>query len=214
MSLPKLLATRLSVVWWAVLPVAAQTWVADNGNGTFTNPLFFDEFSDPDLIRVGSDFHLTGTRCTACLAFLCSTRATWSIGPFSATRSTNWISGLFSTGRREKRIRPGHLGVLSPVPQGHVLYLQQGQRTDHAVVPGHGPQRSLDEDTGERSLHDLSVLFDDGFMWSSATAASGLRNCLRILQTPFHFVEISRAVTRCSYGDRILFPASVRDGRV
>ena len=41
--------------------VLAQSWSADNGNGTFTNPLFFDEFSDPDLIRVGEDFYLTGT---------------------------------------------------------------------------------------------------------------------------------------------------------
>src|SRR5579883_2939578 len=40
---------------------AGQTWRADNGNGTFTNPLFFDEFSDPDLIRVGAEFYLTGT---------------------------------------------------------------------------------------------------------------------------------------------------------
>lgn len=24
-----------------------QTWTADNGNGTFTNPLFYEEFSDP-----------------------------------------------------------------------------------------------------------------------------------------------------------------------
>ncbi|MGC4044651.1 MAG: glycoside hydrolase 43 family protein [Armatimonas sp.] len=38
-----------------------QTWTADNGNGTFSNPLFYDEFSDPDLIRVGRDFYLTGT---------------------------------------------------------------------------------------------------------------------------------------------------------
>jgi xylan 1,4-beta-xylosidase len=37
------------------------TWTPDNGNGTFTNPLFYDEFSDPDLIRVGNDFYLTGT---------------------------------------------------------------------------------------------------------------------------------------------------------
>ena len=37
------------------------TWIADNGNGTFTNPLFYDEFSDPDLIRVGDDYYLTGT---------------------------------------------------------------------------------------------------------------------------------------------------------
>jgi len=36
-------------------------WIADNGNGTFSNPLFYDEFSDPDLIRVGADFYLTGT---------------------------------------------------------------------------------------------------------------------------------------------------------
>ena len=37
---------------------ATETWSADNGNGTFTNPLFYDEFSDPDIIRVGSDFYL------------------------------------------------------------------------------------------------------------------------------------------------------------
>lgn len=39
----------------------SQTWSPDNGNGTFTNPLFYDEFSDPDIIRVGDDFYLTGT---------------------------------------------------------------------------------------------------------------------------------------------------------
>jgi len=47
----------------APTPPAApeRTWLADNGNGTFTNPLFYDEFSDPDMIRVGQDFYLTGT---------------------------------------------------------------------------------------------------------------------------------------------------------
>ncbi len=40
---------------------SASTWTADNGNGTYTNPLFYDEFSDPDVIRVGSDFYLAGT---------------------------------------------------------------------------------------------------------------------------------------------------------
>jgi len=45
------------------LPVQAQTtsWTADNGNGTFTNPLFYDEFSDPDILRVGDDYYLAGT---------------------------------------------------------------------------------------------------------------------------------------------------------
>ena len=40
---------------------AQQSWTADNGNGTFTNPLFYDEFSDPDIIRVGDDYYLAGT---------------------------------------------------------------------------------------------------------------------------------------------------------
>ncbi|MBQ2522728.1 MAG: family 43 glycosylhydrolase, partial [Prevotella sp.] len=38
-----------------------KSWTADNGNGTFTNPLFYDEFSDPDVIRVGNDYYLAGT---------------------------------------------------------------------------------------------------------------------------------------------------------
>ena len=38
-----------------------NTWTADNGNGTFTNPLFYDEFSDPDILRVGDDYYLAGT---------------------------------------------------------------------------------------------------------------------------------------------------------
>src|ERR1700731_2681301 len=38
-----------------------RSWAADNGNGTYSNPLFYDEFSDPDMIRVGSDYYLTGT---------------------------------------------------------------------------------------------------------------------------------------------------------
>ena len=47
----------------AVMPLQAQkaSWTADNGNGTFTNPLFYDEFSDPDILRVGDDYYLAGT---------------------------------------------------------------------------------------------------------------------------------------------------------
>ncbi|MBQ8456974.1 MAG: glycoside hydrolase 43 family protein [Prevotella sp.] len=43
------------------LPSSAQSWTADNGNGTFTNPLFYDEFSDPDILRVDDDYYLAGT---------------------------------------------------------------------------------------------------------------------------------------------------------
>ncbi len=45
------------------LSVLAQqkSWTADNGNGTYTNPFFYDEFSDPDILRVGDDYYLAGT---------------------------------------------------------------------------------------------------------------------------------------------------------
>jgi beta-xylosidase len=46
----------------SILPVAAQRhWTADNGNGTYSNPLFYGEFEDPDIIRVGDDYYLVGT---------------------------------------------------------------------------------------------------------------------------------------------------------
>ena len=40
---------------------ATQHWTADNGNGTYSNPLFYGEFEDPDPIRVGNDYYLAGT---------------------------------------------------------------------------------------------------------------------------------------------------------
>lgn len=55
----------LSLLFLSVIGgnIFAQTksWTADNGNGTFTNPLLYDEFSDPDVIRVGDDYYLAGT---------------------------------------------------------------------------------------------------------------------------------------------------------
>ena len=39
----------------------AQSWTADNGNGTYSNPLFYEEFEDPDVIRVGNDYYLADT---------------------------------------------------------------------------------------------------------------------------------------------------------
>lgn len=40
---------------------AAKHWTADNGNGTYSNPLFYEEFEDPDIIRVGDTYYLAGT---------------------------------------------------------------------------------------------------------------------------------------------------------
>lgn len=47
--------------------VAAQSraWVADNGDGTYKNPVLHADYSDPDAVRVGDDYYLTSSSFNA-----------------------------------------------------------------------------------------------------------------------------------------------------
>ena len=40
---------------------AQQVWAPDNGDGTFTNPLMWGDWPDPDVIRVGDEFYMVST---------------------------------------------------------------------------------------------------------------------------------------------------------
>ncbi len=49
-----------------LLTVSAQnsvskTWVADQGNGTYKNPVLYADYSDPDICRVGDDYYMTAS---------------------------------------------------------------------------------------------------------------------------------------------------------
>lgn len=39
----------------------SKVWVADNGDGTYKNPILHADYSDPDAIRVGDDFYMTAS---------------------------------------------------------------------------------------------------------------------------------------------------------
>jgi beta-xylosidase len=39
----------------------SKVWKADNGNGTYKNPVLYADYSDPDAIRVGDDFFLVAS---------------------------------------------------------------------------------------------------------------------------------------------------------
>ena len=39
----------------------AAVWQSDNGDGTFTNPVLYADYPDPDIIRVGEDFYMVST---------------------------------------------------------------------------------------------------------------------------------------------------------
>ena len=60
--------TLMSLCLLLALPLAAQqknyvseVWVADQGNGTYKNPVLYADYSDPDVCRVGDDFYLTSS---------------------------------------------------------------------------------------------------------------------------------------------------------
>lgn len=138
------------------------TWTADNGNGTFTNPLFYDEFSDPDMIRVGDDYYLTGT-----------TMHTMPGLPVLHSRDlVNWTLLSYAEDRLdlgpEFRLEDGKnaygRGFWAPCLRYHrdTFYI-------FSNVNGHGTQIYAAADpagpwkhrTMNARLHDLTVLFDN-----------------------------------------------------
>ena len=40
---------------------SARGWQSDNGDGTYTNPVLYADYSDPDITRVGSDFYMVSS---------------------------------------------------------------------------------------------------------------------------------------------------------
>ncbi|MDE0947243.1 MAG: glycoside hydrolase 43 family protein [Sphingobium sp.] len=45
----------------AATALPAQVWRADQGDGTYRNPVLFADYPDPDIIRVGEDFYFITT---------------------------------------------------------------------------------------------------------------------------------------------------------
>lgn len=39
----------------------SKVWVADNGDGTYKNPVLLADYSDPDVCRVGEDYYMTAS---------------------------------------------------------------------------------------------------------------------------------------------------------
>jgi xylan 1,4-beta-xylosidase len=142
--------------------LSTKTWTPDNGNGTFTNPLFYDEFSDPDMIRVGDWFYLTGT----------TMHAMPGLPVLRSKDLVNWeFMSYASAGldfgpqfRLENGKSVYGQGIWAPSLRHH-----NGTFNLFTNVNGRGTQiYSATDPRGpwthremQRSLHDLSVLFDD-----------------------------------------------------
>lgn len=143
-------------------PLSHRTWTPDNNNGTFTNPLFYDEFSDPDLIRVGEWFYLTGTTMHAMpgLPVLRSKDlVNWEFLSYAADRLDFGPAYRLEDG---KNIYGQGIWAPSLRYRNGVFYIftnVNGRATQvYSAINPRGPWTHWEM---KRSLHDLSVLFDD-----------------------------------------------------
>ena len=139
-----------------------STWTSDNGNGTYTNPLFYDEFSDPDMIRVGDDYYLTGT----------TNHAMPGLPMLHSKDLVNWeflcnVSDKLDFGaayRLEKGKDIYGQGIWAPCIRYHnnTFYIFTNVNGQTAqLYSATNPKGPWKHDKMKKSLHDLSVLFDD-----------------------------------------------------
>lgn len=144
-------------------PLAAQTsWTADNGNGTFTNPLFYDEFSDPDIIRVGEDFYMAGTtmHCMPGLVVLHSKDlVNWKFLSYAFNQLNMGDEFRLSNGKEAYG-----QGIWAPC-----ICYHKGKFYIFSNINGHGMQVFISDNPAGPwehknmggNIYDLSVLFDD-----------------------------------------------------
>ena len=145
----------------STLPVVAQRhWTADNGNGTYSNPLFYEEFEDPDIIRVGEDYYLAGT----------TMHMNPAVQIMHSKDLVNWELAGYCLERLDLgpafRLEGGNVygrGIWAPCIRFH-----DGMFYIFSNVNGVGLQvfrsRSIQGPWERNQLpgrHDLSVLFDD-----------------------------------------------------
>ena len=139
-----------------------STWTSDNGNGTFTNPVFYDEFSDPDIIRVGDDYYLTGT-----------TMHTMPGLPVLHSKDlVNWEFMSYAVSKLDfgpaYRLEEGRdiygQGIWAPCFRYHrgTFYIFSNvNRQTTQLFTATNPRGPWTQTSMKKSLHDLSVLFDD-----------------------------------------------------
>jgi beta-xylosidase len=181
----------------------SRSWAADNGNGTYSNPLFYDEFSDPDMIRVGSDYYLTGT-----------TMHTMPGLPILHSRDlVNWRIIGYAFDRLElgagSHLEDGKeiygQGIWAPsfrYHEGTYYILANVNRFGLQVFRSSDPRGPWKHNRIERALHDLSVLFDDDGKIYAVYGARSIR-----------IVELNRDLTALVPGtDRVLIDGKLGMG--
>ena len=145
-----------------ILSQNAYSWQPDNGNGTFTNPLFYDEFSDPDLIRVDDDYYLTGTtmHCMPGLPILHSKDlVNWELLCYAFDRLD--LGPEFRLENGKEFYGQGIWAPCFRYSNGTWYIFTNINRHGTQLFTATNPAGPWKRTQMKRAFHDVSVLFDD-----------------------------------------------------
>lgn len=140
----------------------AQTWMPDNGNGTFTNPLFYEEFSDPDIIRVGDDFYLVGTTMHAMPGIPVmhsKDLVNWSLLGYVFDKLT--LGAEFSLENGKEAYGQGIWAPCIRYHNGMFYIFSNVNNHGMQVFKAKDPKGPWEHQPMDTEIYDLSVLFDD-----------------------------------------------------
>ena len=137
---------------------ASRNWTADNGNGTYSNPLFYEEFEDPDVIRVGEDYYLAGTTMHMNPAVINDAlQGSGELGSGRLLHRPARPRSRVSTGGR-KHLWERHLGAVHSLPRWDVLCLLKRKRRRPSGVPFQVDFRSLGAQPTSRAARHVGAV--------------------------------------------------------
>ncbi|MDP4208679.1 MAG: glycoside hydrolase 43 family protein [Bacteroidota bacterium] len=197
MKLERVLKLRFLLGSWLLFigssllaqPYVSKVWVADNGDGTYKNPVLMADYSDPDAIRVGDDYYLVSSTftCTPGLPILHSKDlVNWTIVNYALKKQVP--EDVYATTRHGKgvwapaiRYHKGEFYIYYPDPDYGIYMI----KTKNPAGEWSAPVQVI----GGKGLIDPCPLWDDNGNAYLANGWAGSRAGVNSILTIFRMNE-------------------------
>ncbi|GHT63488.1 hypothetical protein FACS189451_10300 [Bacteroidia bacterium] len=157
-----------------------NTYTADNGNGTYTNPISFEDIPDPAMVRAGDDYYLTSSTM-----HIMPGLPIWHSKDLVNWKLINYAFDRFDLGP-EFRFEPDPTennrrdmygrGIWAPAfvyHKGMFYIFANVNRHTVQIFQTDNPAGKWKHHVMKRGLHDLGVFFDDDdkkyVVWGAGT---------------------------------------------
>ena len=159
----------LASVALAAMPAlrAWNVWNPDNGDGTFTNPILWGDWADPDVIRVGDDFYMSSTSMhyvPGCPILKSKDLVNWSMAGYAVDRydedprynmqdGTLYLNGSWAT---SLRYHNGKFYLAFCTPKGWGI-----EKGHFSLCEADRPEGPWKRTVFEEYMYDPGLFFDE-----------------------------------------------------